>query len=837
MKNIFLRKFLTGSMLLLFSAALSAAEPVEYAGKVSGDNALSLQNFDAAAGFYRTYRQEAENLQDIPAVRDALESEINARILGARAAQAEELLSLYRQRFPDAEKCSVSLWSADILLLKRDPANAAVILTQLLPEIPKQDPRRIRAMLSLAAAHEMLKAYDAAVGIYSELLKNSPDTLFFRKLEERRILALTALGKTDEAIELLAKLKLNEDARSIEAYRLLNTYLSLKNHAKTESFANEKTEEEAKEDGFFFLITSLIGDEFFRIGDYASALGSYRMAYLYARTSEEAFSALTAMAVMLEKMDKPQDAASLALKHLDLFKRAGTPLEIKMGTIRLLAKTKHEKEALDMAKLCLAEQSDKNKPQIFRNLFHMLLENHIPDTAGKLAIHYCGGKNDAPETLNLLAEVEEARGDLKKAADLYTRVTQIRQDDLRARKKAVTLYAKLKDHESILKLTGSKGNKTDAALMLYRAESFETLGRKEEAKKEYLNCAGMQQATTAQKAQALFRAATLYYKDKDFATAAKHFEAVFRSDSPLAPSAGYWLTLCAYCSADDNLPEKHTLALVKRFPGSREAGYAMLNLADFYINYGQAGKAEDLLNRMTSNAAGAAVIRAQAMFRKAQISCRNKDYSGAEKILKDLIKNHPVMNDSADVHFLHGDVLRKQNRFEEAAESYQRSAGKQPGTSLAQAAAGSEGDCYFAIAAKNDDIKGYRKALDLYMSLLSQKDLLPEFYAMTAYKAGRCHQLLGETRPAVEQFRKLLSFLPADRLSARPAERFWIIKGMNAFEVIAMKSTDAGIINDAIRVMTALHNAGVAPDQNYRKRINTLKRLKRQTITTGETIK
>ena len=89
----------------------------------------------------------------------------------------------------------------------------------------------------------------------------------------------------------------------------------------------------------------------------------------------------------------------------------------------------------------------------------------------------------------------------------------------------------------------------------------------------------------------------------------------------------------------------------------------------------------------------------------------------------------------------------------------------------------------------------------------------------------------------MEQFRKLLSFLPADRLSARPAERFWIIKGMNAFEVIAMKSTDAGIINDAIRVMTALHNAGVAPDQNYRKRINTLKRLKRQTITTGETIK
>ena len=119
------------------------------------------------------------------------------------------------------------------------------------------------------------------------------------------------------------------------------------------------------------------------------------------------------------------------------------------------------------------------------------------------------------------------------------------------------------------------------------------------------------------------------------------------------------------------------------------------------------------------------------------------------------------------------------------------------------------------------------------------QDILPEFRIMTFYKVARCMQLLGETDQAFNQYRMMLSAVPHKEAAASPVMIFWISKGMDAMELIALKSTSIEKINDAIRTMNSLNRApgALREKQNYPARIQRLNHYKLQLINSGETKK
>ncbi len=841
MKVMILRSLFTVFIAIPGIFVCAAAEPAvlqktENSNKEAGDRAFSSRSFDTAAEFYRTYRQEAESRQDLPALRDAFECEINSLIFAARASQAEELLKLYLEKFPDADRFSISLWTADILLLKRQAEEAEKTVSSVLPDLPKQDPRRVRALMALAAAAEIQRNYAAAAAAYSRLLENSSDTPFMRKIGERRILVLTALGNTEEAVELLAKLKLDEDERSIEAYRLLNIYLSLKNKAETDPFEEEKSIESLRTDNFFYLISSLIGDEYAAVQKYTSALAAYRLAYFYARTTPDAFDAMNRMIAMFEKMGRKEEAGALAATQMDLFLRPHTSMLIKFAVIRLLASTGREKETLQLAESCL-NMAGQDRETTFRTLFRMMTGNKVLDYAEKLIDLYLGGKPETDFSLSCRAEIRILRNDRKTAAELYRKAAE-KGNFLRNGKKAVELYSALGEYDTVIELAGTLLKQgQDANLLFHRAVAYETTKKRELATQDYLQCEKLTK-NSALAMQAAFRAAVLYFSDRKIDTAEKIFRRIFESEDKLAASAGYWLTLCAYCNRDEMQAEKQAQLLAKRFPDSRYSGLALLKVADYYMNYGLPDKAKKLLGGISGkNTKLPQTIQTQALYRSAVLAYRKNQQDEAMTFLRKILKEYPENTDNlADVYYLAGDILRSRNQFAEAAESYRKAAELRPETRLAQAAAGSEGDCLFALAAKNDKAGEFRSALAVYMKLLEQKNLLPEYQVMTWYKAGRCHQLLGESEKAAALYEKMLYYLPAQDLQSRPVERYWILKGMDAFELIAMKNSDAGLINKAVDAMNMLLNANAAPDKNdYKTRIKTLKKQKRKITATKAT--
>lgn len=817
-----------------------AAAAAVYRDKASGDEALRGQDFPAAASFYNAYRKDAEKRGDADAVRDAFECEIDAWILGAQPSPAEAILTDYLKLFP-ANRLSGDLWKANIRLLRRDPASAKKILTALLPQLADKDPRKFRALAALAAAYELERNYREAAAIYDTLGKTAgEDSKLGRRIAERRILVLAADNDMAAAVELLKNLKLAEDERSLEANKLLNVYLSLKNHAAELVRVSWPEARDAdpgvRTDNFFFLAASLIGDEFLNGSHYADAADAYRLAFRCARTKGESFDAVARLAVMLEKLDRKDLAAEIALKQVDLFRSPNASASAKLFAARLFAETGRPQAALDLYTLLLDEL--KNDPaaaqSVFATAFAQLI--HAKDYSAADALidrHY--GKTPSARGTALMrhAETARARGDLKQVVRLS--LDAAAADAALAPSAwncAVEAAAALRDWELVVSVSDRVlAGSPYAPVLFYRAQAMEHLKHAEIARECYI-AYGLhtEKVSTESKAEALFRAAALFFHDGKFADSGKYFGKVFEEfpKSKVAPAAGYWQILSCRAADAPRQAEKITFELEKRFPDSKYTGMALLKLADFHKDSGDQKKAGALLNELMNGKTQPA-IRAQAFYQKALLACREKNYDEAMTLLQ---------NDDAaglaDAWFLRGDVRKAQNRFPEAMEAYRKAAGLRPGSALAQAALGAEADCHFAVASSQDKTSEFRAALKLYLALLEQKDLLPEFELMTRYKAGRCQQLLGEREAASETYRQLLFRIAADDFAKQPAECFWIVKTVSALELIALKNPNAETIDTALRALSRLALSGVGDRDDLRKRMKTLRKLKAQLISAGE---
>jgi len=221
-------------------------------------------------------------------------------------------------------------------------------------------------------------------------------------------------------------------------------------------------------------------------------------------------------------------------------------------------------------------------------------------------------------------------------------------------------------------------------------------------------------------------------------------------------------------------------------------------------------------------------LRNRALHRKALLACQQENYSEATADLQYIFDSNPEPAEKASASYLQGDVLKAQNQFEQAIPFYRQTGVLQPGTRIAQAALGSEGDCLFAIASGKNDAAKFSEALSVYGKLLETDGLLPEYEMMTRYKTGRCYQLQNDPQKAAFEYKKLIDSLTAKQIADNPQARFWSLKALNELESIALKNSDRDLIeiaSSSVRAMTAA--ALLTPDE-AKKRNQALLKHKRK---------
>ena len=727
-------------------------DPPSYPDKDSGDQARTAGEYGTAASFYRQYRAKAEQNGDTAARKDAYARELDALILANLAESALKLLDEYRAAFPQLDPNLVTLWQAEISLIRRSADEADDLLQKLLPYLEKDDPdllaMQLRVFSCAAFAAELKGDHVSAAEYYGDIAgKAGLKTSLGRRALERQVLSLGALGKFDEAFDLLKKLSdadadkretgadkrdadadkrdvdaINRDSeaskRNVDAKSILRFYLTLARDgfdAVAEEWSRIQSISAPRKDNFFFLTACRIGEEFSKREDYRHAAEAFNLAYSFAAVREDAFDAMTRLIGAFQHLKDRKTAADLAMRMLALFKDAKLSPDFKLQIASILFQADRPDDALDICLTCISDASAPaaEREAVYRKLLGMMLAEKAYASARKFVAAFDTIPAKKTARSMDLADIAWREGKPADAAKLYRAIgessaeyrSEAMLNAMRCSLEAA-LYADLLDIAAALRKADPEHLDPEAVYLSAIAQ--EKTGDDAAAARNYLDyeqSAPKTAATLERRGAALYAAGRLQIRLSEPGKAVESLRRL-RQDYASLPVAGpgrYWLIHALYASGDEVGAERESWRFIEDDPESEYAGAALLRLAEHYRGTGSVQHAESTVDQLL-NQEKYPKIRARASYEKALLAYQRDDFASALAALDSidgLSPDESPMPDAAlrgDVHYLRGDIARASNDFSTARAEYEAAAKAVPGTLLEQAALGSAADCVYALA-------------------------------------------------------------------------------------------------------------------------------------------
>lgn len=688
-------------------------DPPSYPDKVSGDLARTSGEYGAAASFYRQYRAKAEQNGDSAARQDAYACELDAMILANLAKSASKLLDEYRAAFPQLDPNLVTLWQAEIALIRRSADEADKLLQKLLPSLEKDNPdllaMQLRVFSCAAFAAELKGNQAAAAKYYGDIAgKAGLKTSLGRRALERQALSLGVLGQYDEAFELLKKMSDSDtDAKSI-----LRFFLTLSRDgidAVAEEWSRIQSIAAPRKDNFFFLAACRIGEEFSKREDYRRAAEAFNLAYSFAAVREDAFDAMTRLIGAFQRLKDRKTAADLVMNMLTVFKDSKLSPDFKLQIASILFQANRPDDALDICLTCISDTDtpDADRGAVYRKLLDMMVAEKAYPSARKFVAAFDTVPAKKPARAMDLANITWREGKPAEAAKLYRAIgessaeyrSEAMLDAMRCSLEA-GLYADLLETAAALRKADPEH--VDPEAVYLSAIAQEKTGDAESAAQSYLNyekTAPKTAATLERRGAALYAAGRLQIRLGEPTRAAESLRRL-RQDYASLPVAGpgrYWLIHALYASGDEVGAERESWRFIEDDPESEYAGAALLRLAEHYRGTGSVQHAESTVDQLL-NQEKYPKIRARASYEKALIAYQRDDLPAALAALDAVDALSPDAALKGDVHYLRGDIARASNDFMKARAEYEAAAKAVPGTLLEQAALGSAADCIYALA-------------------------------------------------------------------------------------------------------------------------------------------
>ena len=874
--------------LLLFSGMMQAVaqegsasageQSFSYPDRESGDRARADGEYGTAASFYRQYRAKAEQNADALARKDAYARELDALILANLADSATKLLDEYRAAFPQLDPNLVTLWQAEIDLIRRRADDADALLQKLLPYLEKDDPdllaMQLRVFSCAAFAAELKGDHAAAAKYYGDIAgKAGLKTSLGRRALERQALSLAVLGKYDEAFDLLKKLSdADADKRDVDAKSILRFYLTLSRdgfESVAEDWNRIQSISAPRKDNFFFLAACRIGDEFSKRQDYRRAAEAFNLAYGFAAVREDAFDAMTRLIGAFQRLEDKKTAADLVMRMQTLFKDTKLSPDFKLQAASILFRADRPDDALD---ICLSSVSDTSLPvaereAVYRKVLDMMLAEKAFPSARKFIDAFDTVPEKKPARAMDRAEVVWREKKPAEAAKLYRAVGEssrkFRQEALLNAMRCCQdagQYQDMLDIAALLRKDDPEHPAPDVLLLTAVAQFY--LHDRAAAAQNYLDyekAAPKTEANKSEREQALFLAGQLLSELGQPAKAVDVFRRLCQEYDRNDGKSRYWLIHSLYASGDEIGAERESWRFIEEKPDSQYAGAAMLRLAEHYRGSGSVQHAESTLDQLL-NQEKYPKIRDRAIYEKALIAFQRDDLAAAQEYLDQIDGSDPENAPVADIHYLRGDIARALNDFAKARTEYEAAAKAAAGTRLEQAALGSAADCIYALAAapapktvaaqpetsavdkekpketKEPEEKqkpatpadNYRKAFEAYQALLEMKGLLPEYRAMAVYKSGQSLWKAGDEKAAFDLFKQMVYLVPARDAAARPVEAYWCFRAVEALESLAHKDPSVSNVESAVSALVWLGQTGTADQESVRQRIRALRKKQYQ---------
>jgi TolA-binding protein len=151
--------------------------------------------------------------------------------------------------------------------------------------------------------------------------------------------------------------------------------------------------------------------------------------------------------------------------------------------------------------------------------------------------------------------------------------------------------------------------------------------------------------------------------------------------------------------------------------------------------------------------------------RLAQTLCHRKQWDEAYQVASKIAEEYPDFQEQYEVDYVIGRCLSTRAEFEQAREAYRKVIRSSQGAKTETAA-----KAQLMIAESHYHQKNYEAALREYLALEILYDY-PAWQAAAVFQAGKCHEMLGEWKQAVEQYRRLLEAYPDTSFTQEATER------------------------------------------------------------------
>lgn len=816
----------------------------EYREKQSGDEAFRGGDYSTAASFYAEYLGKARQSGDSAGEKDACERRIDALILGKYPEEAAKLLQEYKQKFPGNDPVAATIWNAEILLMQNKPQAAAHNLERILSALTTDNPRRTRALYSLARACELSKNYSKAAELYLVIGKEQPKGFLGKKAQvtklqisawERGIFCQAFTPRAKEAFQLLAQHPEAQNPDFQEHIRLLHTFLEIKtgsSRAIPTIWEKYKVPENLKDHELSYSLFSAIGDIAGNAGYLNVAAEAYAAAYNCSPGKTEAFETLNRLILVMHAADKKEDAAILSLETMKLFRGGYISVKFLEEIAGILLAAGKYTESADFYTDLIENPavSEKSKDHAMKCLTQISARIKLSPRSLKHLDSYFAGKK-AGDRLYIYAETLMNDKKFEAASNSFLQVAnkfpQLRQ---KAFYQAAYCQLSLKKYQQALNtleqfFRGSHQGVLFADACYWKARALEGLERKVEAWKEYehyFRLANVKSDTFVK--DALFRGGYLAFQAGNPKQAISMFDHLIRQypKSPESLNAANWKVYIYRSLKDDYHADRAAYELAYAWPSSQITFNVIYQLAEQNFSTDSYFKVmkvfDDLYRKSTMQDNKSRVLIGQA-----SLAVYHKKYVDAQAFLDRLEKDYPENHYKAKSMYLRGVILQASGEFNSALETYKKVLSLKPDQFLQNAVYGSIGDCCFILAGKNQSEKTYTEAFQSYQKILESSNLDNGLHAMTLYKSGRCVELSGNDDKAMEYYKKAL-YLPAALNT--PASRIWAAKAAEAIYSLAEKRPVKQHIENAESALKRLEKYQIISEGTAEKRTNILKRAR-----------
>ena len=808
-----------------------------YTYRQKGMRAMEDGIYSAAARFFGDYREAVADSE--PEFADATILLVRALLKQKHTEHAREALNYHSEHSPGLEdpyyREALTYWKAAVHLAARRWQDAVAVAKPLAEKASTVENRH-RALALLGDAYVKMKQWRKAQEVLTRLIREVPGGAGESRARMGLVRTYLANDRPELAMELLDAVQKHPRGiplRTIHAYRVLADLDMGRLDRAYDRYRDIEASRPQHPDEDWWTVSSQLAAELIRQGRCEDALVVLPHARSVATDREDRVQTDLRIIECLLAEEKKE----LAINALNEFKKnysdADQVMAVQYQLAELLRETDNVLSAAEyFAEIAASESASpemRYRASVSRGwCFNQAEQYDNAVEAFVSAVDLARSDKQATEALVMAGDAAFQMQNYTKAAIFYQRVADNYGEAPLAEKaryqQAVSrATAKLYANAALVYQQFLEAFPQSDRVPLARLErgvALRNAGDYAKAVDEFDKFTD-QYPHNQEVPRALMEAHAAALGANDVPTAIRFLTRLIQEypDSQFFPQALYKRAYANFYASRNEAALRDCERFLEDYPLLPMAADVFIWVGDYYANEGQLKKSEKYFLQLVTTQAHSRHAP-MALYEAAKSAYRRGDNEKAALLLEQLQRDYPEMPKriAAQAHMLAGDIAAKRGRFEQAIPAFRKVQEALPGTPLALAARGRQGEMHYSAGV--DDPDSLQSALEVFSSLLEEPGLPAELRQKALYRRAKTFEKLGRGEAAIKDYLDIVYQYDLDVKADRIKDWYYFVRaGYDAGNLLVGEER----FREAARTYERLARAGIPTGKDAAQRAREIR--------------